>query len=577
MITELRVRNFKKLKKETFTFKSGITLLAGDNNSGKSTIIQAIALWQFCSQEIARHAGSEALRRGVASQRIDLALEDLTPLPLPALRYLWTNQRTNTKIEVGCAWDLTANARRTRRRLAFSIGLTALGINAGVKYSNVGVGEPIPKAAFLPAFAGIKAKETPLTEVERERLIGEGLAGAVLRNVLADLCASHDSGIEGLSGKAKADFLKTSPWWRLGDILHQVFGLGLVVRNGAEGPLVVDVQDVTLGYKGRLKRAPRSRPRDIMLEGSGFLQWLSVYTLAVPTDLNVLLLDEPDAHLHKQLQDELVFRVRNLVGNRAQVILATHSTELLGEAECTSVYWLEKGRHGYLQDDDHRRKLFLGLGGLYAPKIQNLKKHKKLLMVEGPSDLEVLRILSVKLMGSWPDDIVVWFYRESDVDKSKYGRRTLFRELRSEIAGLKGLSLEDRDDKRHFRDVPADLGHAGRAKDGLALRMWRRRNLENYLLSPAAIARATGKPESKIRQFLIDRHGFAPVGSFTAFDCHPSMALVDGKQILSAHPDSVANVYGTTVYQIAEAMDGAEIPEDVQRIIREVHAVWDEL
>jgi hypothetical protein len=32
--------------------------------------------------------------------------------------------------------------------------------------------------------------------------------------------------------------------------------------------------------------------------------------------------------------------------------------------------------------------------------------------------------------------------------------------------------------------------------------------------------------------------------------------------------------YGTTVYAIAEAMDAAEIPDDVVVIINEIHAIW---
>jgi hypothetical protein len=263
-----------------------------------------------------------------------------------------------------------------------------------------------------------------------------------------------------------------------------------------------------------------------------------------------------------------------LVGDRSEVILATHSTELLSEADYASIYWLEKTKHGYLVDDDHRRRLFLGLGGLYAPKIEKLKRHKKLLMLEGPSDVAVLKALSIKLRGNWPDDVVEWHYKENDIDKSKYGRRAIFSELRNEIAGLKGLSLEDRDDKAHYKNIPADLAYAGKPRDGLALRMWRRRNLENYLLLPSAIARAVGKTEDEVKEFLINQHGFAVVGNFRDTACHSSMALVDGKQILSGLANSVSLNYGTTVYAIAEAMDAAEIPDDVVVIINEIHAIW---
>lgn len=43
------------------------------------------------------------------------------------------------------------------------------------------------------------------------------------------------------------------------------------------------------GFK--LKRHANYRPRDLMVEGGGFLQWLSVFALALDPSINVLLLD----------------------------------------------------------------------------------------------------------------------------------------------------------------------------------------------------------------------------------------------------------------------------------------------
>ena len=69
-----------------------------------------------------------------------------------------------------------------------------------------------------------------------------------------------------------------------------------------------------------------------MVEGSGFLQWLSVYALALNKDLDVLLLDEPDAHLHPAPQGHLTHKLGQVVReNKKQVLLATHSTTILSE------------------------------------------------------------------------------------------------------------------------------------------------------------------------------------------------------------------------------------------------------
>ena len=47
MITKLVLKNFKSVAMETFEFTE-FDLLVGRNNCGKSTILQAMAIWQFC-------------------------------------------------------------------------------------------------------------------------------------------------------------------------------------------------------------------------------------------------------------------------------------------------------------------------------------------------------------------------------------------------------------------------------------------------------------------------------------------------------------------------------------------------
>jgi recombinational DNA repair ATPase RecF len=46
MIRRLVIRRFKRLKEETFDFPGHI-VLAGPNNCGKTTVLQAIAAWDL--------------------------------------------------------------------------------------------------------------------------------------------------------------------------------------------------------------------------------------------------------------------------------------------------------------------------------------------------------------------------------------------------------------------------------------------------------------------------------------------------------------------------------------------------
>lgn len=58
MIKELHLQNFKRFRDETFVFHpTGVTLLAGGNNCGKSTVLQAIAVWEFCRTVVEIHKG----------------------------------------------------------------------------------------------------------------------------------------------------------------------------------------------------------------------------------------------------------------------------------------------------------------------------------------------------------------------------------------------------------------------------------------------------------------------------------------------------------------------------------------
>lgn len=53
-------------------------------------------------------------------------------------------------------------------------------------------------------------------------------------------------------------------------------------------------------------------PRDLMVEGNGFLQWLTVLAIAFDPTTTTLLLDEPDVHLHSTLQQELLTELTEL-------------------------------------------------------------------------------------------------------------------------------------------------------------------------------------------------------------------------------------------------------------------------
>jgi len=208
-----------------------------------------------------------------------------------------------------------------------------------------------------------------------------------------------------------------------------------------------------------------------------------------------------------------------------------------------------------------------GLGSQYAPRLDHLKRCKRLFLHDGPSDLEILQVWAKTLGHAWPENLVCWKYT-----KDRVAREMLFDELRAEIRDLKAISLQDRDDypfPQTAQELTFDSLPLFNAK-GLGLRRWRRRNIENYLLHPAAIARAAGRPEQDIRDLLADSHNLNISADFMKWDCGQTLALIDGKDIITKHAHSVKAELGVDYKKIAEAMLPNEIPDDVKTLLQQL-------
>lgn len=99
MIRTIKLWRFKRWDDKTIVLRpDGPTLLVGGNNSGKSSILQALALWSFCRTVLEFEKGPAVLH-GADHQGVGLSFEDFTAVPVPSLKHLWTNLKTTKKSE----------------------------------------------------------------------------------------------------------------------------------------------------------------------------------------------------------------------------------------------------------------------------------------------------------------------------------------------------------------------------------------------------------------------------------------------------------------------------------------------
>jgi predicted ATPase len=400
MIKCVELTRFKKYKAQSFTLKSkGTSLLVGGNNAGKSTLIHSLSVWE----------------NGVGSgEGFGMSTEEFLPIAVPSLNHLWTNLKTQLSplekaewldaypgyiMRIKCIWDY---GEQLDKYLEIGLSLVNDRLFIRVTNSNLEEEDNLPNIVYLPTFAGVLPKENKATLAERRAYLGRGMAGSIIRNMVYDLY-TEDNAIcqELLAGRTrmreaeKRQLRERSPLLKLQENLRNTFHSELDIEPfNEEFHTVIKINErkVVLGENGELEVLPKSRytPRDIITQGSGYLQWLSIFCIMYSSNIDVLLLDEPDAHLHASLQSELLTRLLDTAvdGSEKQILVSTHSVEMIKQAPLNIVFSMETRK--YLAEESSRVAVLNGVGSEYFPKLDLLKRYKRLIFVENESDKKVL-------------------------------------------------------------------------------------------------------------------------------------------------------------------------------------------
>lgn len=588
-IKEVELHRFKQYRDKTIPTPDGFCLLAGSNNSGKSTFMQAFALWEFCKSVIKLEHGSKGLLHEYIGKKQGVGIngEDFLPLNLPSLKHLWTNLKINAEVDgkgvkepdgytlwLEVKWESEGNFKHLR----FSLSLANERLFVKTTKSNVLEDELLPEIAYIPPFAGILNREPFHTKAMRSRLVGQGLSGSVMRNTLLELYKVNQQKRAELLGEnnrispAKLKNLRENDRWEhLLEVIRRLFEIELVVHDFNEDyHSYIKIEYWKGQYNDNktkfIKHSGFNR-RDIMVEGSGFLQLLNVLSLALDPTYQVIFLDEPDAHLHPSLQFSLLDELHVLAEKyQKQILFATHSTELIASQTPENIMKFENGKVKILTEESQKTALITGLGSEFSPQLHQLQRTKKVLFVENESDASILKILAEKLGSPISEDVVIWSWPGKHVE-----RLHLFNQLKREISGLVGLSIRDRDGQP-FNTITKSLkdnDNTGCDKGGLLARTWRFRYIETYLLSPTAIARAAVVPDVEVvraaKGFGVDLTAYDPDSIIMAYQELPS------KPILTEGAKCLTKKFKISKYDIANSMIENEIHVDIKKLIEQIN------
>ncbi|AOZ88737.1 hypothetical protein BK049_08640 [Bacillus xiamenensis] len=351
MITYCELTNFKNYAYKKIEL-AHFSLIVGQNNSGKSTILHAILL----AHEIIKHSLQKKSKLELVNTT--LTFDDLKIIPLSNVDAIWKDnkftQSNEAKIKlyfedeyIECALRKGKNGN-VAVRFETSENLKSEVLESFANSKN-------PSTLLVPGLAGILSKENYVGRYARTKSITVGDANLVLRNIVVSL---------GLNQEKKDEFNELVD--KLKFIFPNITNLRVGYNEDTDEYLSVEVEKSNEGIYF-----------DIVTTGTGFLQTLQILSYIFEYNPKILLLDEPDSHLHADNQLKLLQTLKELSEEREfQVIISSHSREFLQNTSPNSIIWLNSNQEVQIDGTDATMvQAYIDLGGL--DKLDKLRINPK--------------------------------------------------------------------------------------------------------------------------------------------------------------------------------------------------------
>ena len=461
MLTKLTIRNFKRFGEVDIELGNRVVFI-GPNNSGKTSAMQALALWDIgLKRWNEKRSGKDApeKRPGVTVNR-----RDLLAIPVPGAALLWRELRVRNVQKVQ-GRQRTDNVRidlvveGVSQDKAWKCGLEFDYANEESFYCRplrLGEGKtpnrmPIPneaaatQIAFLPPLSGLAATETRLDQGAVNVRVGEGRTAEVLRN----LCWQVQSENPAL-------------WEKTVNQIDDLFGSRL------DAPRYVEERgEIVMEYREHDIRL------DLSCSGRGLQQTLLILAYMHVNPGAIILLDEPDAHLEILRQRQIYKLITDVAAERGnQIIAASHSEVLLNEAADKDTVIAFVGKPHTIGSS--RSQVQKALREIGFEQYYQAEQTGWVLYLEGSTDLAILQAFAKRLGNDQAMKALERPFVRYVVDQPGQAARHYYG-LREALPNLQGLALFDR-----LEAEPTERGP-------LQYIFWKKREIENYLCTRATL------------------------------------------------------------------------------------------
>lgn len=414
-ISKLKIKNFKCFDEVEINFDPNFNLIIGENNSGKSTIFDALRLWQIAFKKFLKDRTNNQSSSFYASQFFSFTIDDISFLRIIDFPNLFkkkgqkdtnfeislTISSDNATVNIPIVFSKTTEGQVLRFQLCNQTSDRPETSQLLSKVSNKPFGSDF-KEVFLftyinPIFL-LPTKEPLFSNGYIWNKLHEAKANEVIRNILY------------LISPEKKRTKKEEKQNKLTEIENSIKEI-LKIEDISFSKRLENEESYIRIFS---KNAVLNTEVEINQLGSGTINVLNILSVLAYGDyekfsLNALLLDEPDSHLHFNHQSRLYEYLKKVsVDDNKQIFIITHNSSLISQFE--NVLFIEKNQnvispislYDYLEnhlkliDENHYNVM---------KELSEAKKNEDLLLeqlnriqnieiplvyTEGPSDVTIL-------------------------------------------------------------------------------------------------------------------------------------------------------------------------------------------
>lgn len=378
-ISQIRINNFKSIEELHIKFNEKFNVIIGENNIGKTTILEAMLLWKKCYD-----THIQQNKKRFYAKPHNILFKEVSFLRVSDDIDLFNKLNKNSgSIEV----EITFIDRGKEYNLGFEIGKVNNIDNAyfQLKYINRSEFIEFEKLAesynktlnnFIVFFetrpiASIVSKEPYMYKGQVLSKIAKGKGYEVLRNKIIGYSTNKEI-------KRNIEKIITS-------------------IIGEEVEFIEKNQNNKEYIKLMVKKD--NKTTDLLSQGSGFIQITEIFSSIeyVDAELYILLIDEPDSHIHAKLQSKLLKEFREI--SKSQLFLITHNERFMSEVADEEIIFINNidKQKKYIEPLQEGAKALVVenlVGNL--DEIEELKYSDKVVFVEGPKDKKIIQLLHEK-------------------------------------------------------------------------------------------------------------------------------------------------------------------------------------